>query len=152
MNLEDVYEDFKFLAKRHNRTPELSEDLASKFFLEYLEGDYSLRRLSPEYRGFVKKRCMREWTKSTRRREGLQRFLVHLNLMGNQDVSVSEELKALLESDRGMLVQLLIEGFDRREIAVKMQRSVGWVQKEIARLLMKPEMQEIISRHKRIVK
>lgn len=152
MSLEDVYEDFQFLAKRHNRTPEFSEDLASQFFLEYLEGDYSLPRLSPQYRGFVKKRCMREWTKNSRRRDGLQRFLVHLKLMGNQDIFVSEELSALLESDRGVLVKLLIEGYDRREIAENMQRSVGWVQKEIQRLLAEPEMRVILLRNRRIVR
>lgn len=152
MDLKEVYEDFQFLTRRHNRTPELSEDLASQFFLEYLEGEYSLPRLSPQYRGFVKKRCMREWTKCSRRCEGLQRFLVHLKVVGHQDVSISEELGTLLKSDRGVLVRLLIEGHDRREIATKMQRSVGWVQKEIQRLLMEPEMRTILSRHKRIIK
>lgn len=151
-NLEEVYEDFQFLARRHNRTPELSEDLASQFFLEYLEGGYSLPRLSPQYRGFVKKRCMREWTKGSRRGEGLKRFLVHLKLVGDQDIAISEELNILLESDKGVLVKLLLEGYDRREIAKEMRRSVGWVQKEIQRLLREPEMRAILSRHKRIVK
>lgn len=153
MNLEEVYTDFQNLTKRHNRTSELSEDLASKFFLEYLEGDYSLPRLSPQYRGFVKKRCMREWTKGAREKDGLKRFLAHLSVEGpsNHTPKCSPELVDLLNSSKGDIVRYLIEGYDRREIAEKMCRSVGWAQKEIFRLVNLPEMQTIISRHKKIV-
>lgn len=152
MGLEDVYIDFQFLAKRHNRTSELSEDLASMFFLEYLEGGYSLPRLSPQYRGFVKKRCMRQWTKGVRQRDGLKRLLLFLKIEGTPNREFSHELIGLLKSSKGKLTRFLIEGYDRREIAEKMGRSVGWVQKEISRLLMLPEMQTIIARHKKIIK
>lgn len=152
MELEEVYADFQFLARRHNRTSELSEDLASMFFLEYLEGNYSLPRLSPQYRGFIKKRCMREWTKGVRKRDGLKRLLSFLKIEGSPSTEYSYELRDLLKSSKGVIVKLLLEGHDRREIAEKMSRSVGWVQKEISRLLMVPEMKVIISRHKKIVK
>jgi len=95
---------------------------------------------------------MREWTKGTRRRSGLQRYASFLLTEGVCDTEVSYELANLLESQKGLIAKLLIEGYDRREIAAKMSRSVGWVQREISRLLMVSEMQEIIQRHKKMIK
>lgn len=146
--LEEVYTDFTMLCRYHNRTSEDYRDLASQFFLEYVEGGYDLIRLSPQYRGFVKLRCLREWTKRKRERDRLS--LYHFEIKQEQDFEEkpTEQLKELLSGPKGKLVELLIDGNTRREIAEKLNRSVGWVQKEIQRLMSLQQMREIVRDHR----
>lgn len=142
--LETVYSDFMMLCRYHNRTYDDHRDLASQFFLEYVEGEYDLVRLSPQYRGFVKKRCLREWTKRKRERERLYLYSFEVEQDQEFEEEPSEQLKELLSGAKGKFVRLLIEGNTRREIAEKLCRSVGWVQKEIQRLMSLRLMQEIV--------
>lgn len=145
---ETVYSDFMMLCRYHNRTSEDSRDLASQFFLEYIEGGYDLIRLSPQYRGFVKKRCLREWTKRKRERDRLYLYRFETEQLQEFREEPSRQLKELLSGPKGKLVSFLIAGNTRREIADKMQRSVGWVQKEIQRLMVFRPMQEIVRDYK----
>lgn len=158
---EEIYNHFQWLARRHAKGGD-PEDLASQFFLEYLEHGYDLKILSKEFRAFVKLRCLREMTKAQRRRqremEVEDEVLFYLQSKKKcapspEEMLVEKEraemlcslLQRVLEMPRfSVLARLLIEGKTRREIAEAMQISVGGVQNEIARLTRTPQFRSLV--------
>jgi len=159
---EEIYNHFQWLARRHAKGGEPG-DLASQFFLEYLEHGYNLEVLSKEFRAFVKLRCLREMTKAQRRRQREMEVEdeVLFYLQAKERCAPSPE-EILIEKERAemlrsllrrvmmiprfsILVRLLIEGKTRREIAEAMQISVGGVQNEIARLTRTPQFRSLVA-------
>lgn len=127
---KQILRDFERVARRYTSLDpqEVAAQCAFEFFLKGtpdIEG--------PRYYGFVRLRCLREIGKMKREREVLSEYRDTTAKQTQPEPIPSENLKSL--SEQFSIVKYLIEGMNRREIAKKEKASLGWVQREIDRIM-----------------
>lgn len=163
MKLEELYARLLRLARQYNRTSSSSEELAAMFWLEFQDGEYEKVRLGfrnddPFMRAFVKRRCLREWTKEVRRNAKEIRGEI-VDWLESSYLSPAEEtiqrdqkrkvaavlvkLDTIQDPRERMTAVMLMAGANRRQIQRKVGCSLGTVQNLIARLARREPIKEL---------
>lgn len=156
----EVFESILLLVRRHNRTSEPHETVASMIWLEFVQGKYSeIMAKFPDRRVFLNKfvrvRCYRERTGETRRHQKESAGDV-LNWVPSTAPNPEEQLLQSEQRERSrsaaMLLttlpdrreitaaRLLMQGKSRRDIQAVLGCSLGTAQNLVRRLRVRPEV------------
>lgn len=155
-----IYDELLRFSRVYRKGTQDITELANICFLDFMEGNYQKVYESfpdpgkePFLRKFVKVRCYREMTKTSYAKTvpvepeklsyvGDDRTpLVYMEVSSKDNVE-SDIMGALKEQER-IVLDALLDGATRREIAAKIGRSLGTVQNIIERIKMNPAVQAL---------
>lgn len=153
---ETIYQELLRFASVYRKGTQDIVEMANICFLEFLEGNYMAVYESfpppgqePFLRKFVKVRCYRELTKHSKviPVEDLSYIGDSHNPYSRMEEAVSDKVEdqvmGALKEQEQIVLDLLMDGATRREIAARIGRSLGTVQNIIERIKLNPVVQKL---------